>query len=115
MSKSLFPHRDTIKEVELEIIAQLPIEDENTMLRLLKLHENTVSRITRRAVTAHGAIEIPAYLLDSFKDFMSKRHQEHQDKEDYQNIMVGLVTGFLQAHRIHKEPLLIFQQWECIR
>ena len=39
---SLFPARDSVKQVVAEGLAQLPITNENELITLLRLHENTI-------------------------------------------------------------------------
>jgi hypothetical protein len=39
---SLFPHRDSLEQVEKEAIAQLPITSHNQLIALLRLQQNTL-------------------------------------------------------------------------
>jgi hypothetical protein len=39
---SLFPTRDSVEEVIEEAKAQLPITDENQLVALLQIHQNTL-------------------------------------------------------------------------
>ena len=42
---TLFPARDTLKEVIQEGVAQLPIDNPNDLVALLHLHHNTIINI----------------------------------------------------------------------
>jgi len=42
LTRSLFPTRTSVEMVEEEAIAALPIKDKNTLLKYLRMLENTV-------------------------------------------------------------------------
>lgn len=48
---SLFPTRDSVAQVVAEAKAQLPITEENKLVALLQMHENTIlAQIERNRV-----------------------------------------------------------------
>ena len=44
--QTLFPTKDSLKEVVDEALAALPIDNPNTLISLLQLHQNTILRLT---------------------------------------------------------------------
>jgi hypothetical protein len=49
---SLFPRRDTVQQVINEGIASLPITNQNDLLALLYLHQNTIDHLNKKGLQA---------------------------------------------------------------